>query len=121
MGGFGDGRPDGMEPPEGFDPGQGKGESPEGRPGGGGQPPEGFDPAQRPSDMPQRPQGEQNAQDRGQRGMGMPEPPEGFTPGERPQRPGEGGIDSGTLTGDFTLTAQIKSFSGVRALSAQAD
>lgn len=85
------------------------------------QPPEGFDPAQRPSDMPQRPQGEQNAQDRGQRGGGMPEPPEGFTPGGRPQRPGDGGIDSGTLTGDFTLTAQTKSFSGVRALSAQAD
>lgn len=87
------------------------------RPEGMAELPEGFDPAQRPSDMPQRPQGEQNAQDRPQRPDGMPEPPEGFTPGERPQRPGDGGIDSGTLTGDFTLTAQVKSFSGIRALS----
>lgn len=94
--------------PEGFDPAS-QGQPP--------QPPEDLDPAQLPSGRPQPPQDGQGGQDRGQRPDGMPEPPEGFTPGERPQRPGDGGIDSGTLTGDFTLTAQVKSFSGVRALS----
>lgn len=87
------------------------------RPQGMGQPPEGFDPAQLPSGRPQPPQDGQGGQDRGQRPDGMPEPPEGFNPGKRPQRPGDGGIDSGTLTGDFTLTSQTKSFSGIRVLS----
>lgn len=98
--------------PEGFDPAA-QGQRPEGMP----EPPEGFDPAQRPSDMPQRPQGEQNGQDRGRRPDAMPEPPEGFTPGERGPRLDGSNADGGQLSGDFTLTAQVKSFSGVRALS----
>ena len=99
MGGFGDGRPDGMEPPEGFDPGQGKGESPEGRPGGGGQPPEGFDPSQ----------------GKGERPDGM-EPPADFDP-DKMGRPGPDGFGGEEISGDgetnFTLAEQANNFSGV--------
>ncbi len=99
FGGFGDGRPDGMEPPEGFDPGQGKGESPEGRPGGDGQPPEGFDPSQ----------------GKGERPDGM-EPPADFDP-DKMGRPGPDGFGGEEISGDgetnFTLAEQANNFSGV--------
>ena len=99
FGGFGDGRPDGMEPPAGFAPGQGKGESPEGRPGGDGQPPEGFDPSQ----------------GKGERPDGM-EPPADFDP-DKMGRPGPDGFGGEEISGDgetnFTLAEQANNFSGV--------
>lgn len=84
MGGHGGGqRPEGMEPPEGFDPGQ-RPQRPEGTPGGRGdrfdgqEPPQGFDPAQ-------------------SRFPGM---------GDQTQADGSGSTD-------FMLTKDTKSFSGV--------
>ncbi len=54
---------------------------------------------------------------------GMEEPPEGFQPGQRPEgmeEPPEwgespGGTEGGAVSTAFTLTAAVKSFSGVRA------
>lgn len=97
-GGFGGGRPGGMEPPEGFDPSQ-RGQRPEGfrRPEGGDG---GFDPSQ----MPQPPEGM--------------EPPEGFDPSQMGGPGGFPGFDGasnadGSGSTDFMLTKTTKSFSGV--------
>lgn len=93
-GGFGGGRPEGMEPPEGFDPSQ-RPQRPEGM-----EPPEGFDPGQR-----------------GLRPDGM-ESPEGFDPTQRGGHGGFPGIDNATSADgsgstEFVLTSTTKSFSGV--------
>lgn len=101
-----------------------------GRPGGmGGQRPEGMpEPpqgtAQPPEDMPQPPQGTpptgEAAPSGSQRPDEMPEPPEGMAqPPQGGFGPGHGRPENSQETGegstDFTLTAQIKSFSGVRS------
>lgn len=112
MGGPGGQRPDGFgrgegqEPPEGFDPSQGRGERPDGQ-----EPPEGFDPSQ----------------GRGERPDGMPEPPEGFDPGQMGGgRPGGmGDLGGGDLSGDgetdFTLSEPVNNFSGVMDYSPEAE
>ena len=81
MPGFGGWMPEGMQPPEGFDPAQG-GRMPEGM-----QPPEGFDPAQsgRTPEGMQPPEGFDPAQG-GQMPEGM-QPPEGFDPAQGGQMP----------------------------------
>lgn len=103
----------GMQPPEGFAPGQGfGGERPEGFGGGrgsGGEMPEGFDPGQGfGGEMPERFDPS--------RGFGG-EMPEGFAPG-----PGFGGMGRGprgmessadVATGDFVLTRESCTFSNL--------
>lgn len=86
-GGFGGGRPEGMEPPEGFDPSQ-LGQRPEGM-----KPPADFDPSQ------------------------MGQPPEGFDParmeGHEGRDPFGGQTADGSGSTDFMLTKTTRSFSGV--------
>lgn len=109
-GGMGGGRPEGMEPPEGFDPSQ-RPQRPEGfrRHEDDGS---GFDPSQ----LPQPPEGFDPAQ-QGQPPEGM-EPPEGFDPSQMGHRggfPGFGGGQTADGSGstDFMLTKTTRSFSGV--------
>lgn len=99
-------------------PGGMGGQRPEGMP----EPPEGA--AQPPEDMPQPPQGTpptgEAAPGGSQRPDEMPEPPEGMAqPPQGGLGPGHGRPEDSRETGegstDFTLTAQIKSFSGIRS------
>lgn len=99
-GGFGGPRPEGMEPPEGFDPGQ-RPDRPEGTPGGRGdrlegqEPPQGFDPPD-----------ESFGGFGGDAGFGGMDLNFGGSNGSQAQADGSGSTD-------FMLTKDTKSFSGV--------
>jgi len=117
MGGFGGGRrPEGMEPPEGFDSGRQPPELPDGQ-----TPPELPDDRQPPVTGEGAPgpfDGEGEVPQRPDRGSFDPDnPPEGFEPSRMGGHGGMGGFGGETADGsgstDFTLTETVKSFSGV--------